>query len=76
MAEIYEFFLKQVQKMQPENLQISEQLGRFYFEEGNVGEAIRVYEVIVKNHPDYVNGYFWLGFLYEEKGNSAKAINY
>jgi len=76
MNAVYERFLKQAHRLQPENLQISEYLGQFYFEKGNVEEASNVYRMLVSVHPDYVNGYFWLGFLAESQGKRKEAISF
>lgn len=76
MNQIYEQFLKQAQRLQPENIEINEQLAQFYIERKNVDEAINVYGILLKAHPEYVNGYFWLGYLYEEKKNRKQAIFY
>lgn len=76
MNSVYEHFLKQAQRLQPENLQISEYLGQFYLEKGNSEEAVKVYKILVEAHPDYANGYFWLGYLSEGQGKRDEAIAY
>jgi tetratricopeptide (TPR) repeat protein len=74
LEEEYEDFLKKAHKIRPEDIKISEHLAQFYFYKERQKEAIKIYESILESNPDYVEGLFWLGFLYEEIGNRDKAI--
>ncbi len=70
----YQFFLEKAHKLQPQNIKISEYLAQFYFYKKMPQEAIKIYQMIIKQKPDYADGYYWLGYLYEEMGERKKAI--
>jgi tetratricopeptide (TPR) repeat protein len=70
----YEDFLKKAHRVRPKDINISEYLAQFYFYKNRIKEAIEIYERIIENSPDYTEGLFWLGFLYEEYGKREKAI--
>ncbi|MCD6228932.1 MAG: tetratricopeptide repeat protein [Candidatus Omnitrophica bacterium] len=70
----YQYFLEKAHQLRPENIKISEYLGQFYFYKKMPQQAIRVYQTIVKQKPDYADGYFWLGYFYEEINDRKKAI--
>ena len=72
----YEEFLKKAHKVKPENIKISEYLAQFYFYKQRTKEAIDVYKVIIENNPDYIEGFFWLGYLYDELGDQTQAIRF
>ena len=62
----YQYFLEKAHQLRPENIKISEYLGQFYFYKKMPQQAIRVYQAIIDQRPDYADGYFWLGYFYEE----------
>ncbi len=71
----YEGFLKNAHRVKPEDINISEYLAQFYFYKSKPDEATKIYEEILKNNPDYIEGLFWLGYLYDEAGRRNEAIN-
>lgn len=71
----YKYFLERAHQLKPDNILISEYLGRFYFYKKMPKEAIKVYKTIIEQKPDYSGGYFWLGYLYEENGQRDEAID-
>ncbi|UCC94828.1 MAG: tetratricopeptide repeat protein [Candidatus Omnitrophota bacterium] len=70
----YEDFLKRAQKIRPDDIRYSERLAQYYFYKKRFQEAVKIYEAIVENNPSYVEGIFWLGYLYEEVGKRHEAI--
>ena len=70
----YEEFLKKAHTVKPKDTSISEFLAQFYFYKKRPQEAINVYLKVIENRPDYVDAYFWLGFLYEKENLQDKAI--
>ncbi len=70
----YEEFLKKAQEIKPKDISISEFLAQFYFYKKRPQEAINVYLKVLEHRPDYVDAYFWLGFLYERENFQNKAI--
>ena len=70
----YEEFLKKAHEKKPEDIGISEYLAQFYFYKKRPQEAIKAYEKILETNPDYVEAFFWLGFLYDESGQHEKAL--
>lgn len=71
----YKYFLERAHQLKPDNILISEYLGRFYFYKKMPKEAIDIYKTIIKQKPDYAGAYFWLGYLYEENGQREEAID-
>lgn len=49
------------------------QLVSLYTKQGRTAEARQNAEVLVTNHPDFLNGYILLGGLYEQEGNIQQA---
>lgn len=70
----YEDFLKKAHIMKPKDISISEFLAQFYFYKKRPQEAINVYLKVLEHRQDYVDAYFWLGFLYEKENLQDKAI--
>lgn len=70
----YGDFLKRAHTLKPDDIKISESLAQYYFYKKNYPEAITLYETIVKNNPQYVDGIFLLGFFYEGVGKHQEAI--
>jgi len=70
----YEVFLKKAHDKKPKDIGISEYLAQFYFYKKRPQEAIDVYEKILESNPDYVEAFFWLGYLYEDCGQRSKAL--
>ncbi|MBU2102620.1 MAG: tetratricopeptide repeat protein [Candidatus Omnitrophica bacterium] len=70
----YEDLLRRANTRKPSDIKISEYLAQFYYYKRNIPEAIKLYETIVKNNPQYVDGLFLLGYLYETSGRSTDAI--
>ncbi len=74
LEEEYQYFLEKAHRAQPQNIRISEYLGQFYFYKKMPRQAIKIYKTIINQKPDYPEGYYWLGYLYEEIGERKKAI--
>lgn len=70
----YEDFLNKAHQAKPKDIGISEYLAQFYFYKKRPEEAIKVYENILESNPDYIEALFWLGNLYEERGQRSKAL--
>jgi tetratricopeptide (TPR) repeat protein len=70
----YEDFLKKARDKKPKDIGISEYLAQFYFYKKRPQEAIKIYEKILETNPDYVEAFFWLGYLYDECGQRDKAL--
>ena len=70
----YEYFLEKSNKINPDDLKISEYLGQFYFYKGRYKEAADIYKTIVEKNPEYAEGLFWLGYFYEELSRHKDAI--
>jgi len=70
----YGHFLENAHNVKPENLKIAEYLAQFYFYKNRVQDAIKVYETIVDSNQKYVEGMFWLGYLYSEAGRLNDAV--
>jgi tetratricopeptide (TPR) repeat protein len=70
----YKDFLERAHKSKPKDLRISEYLAQLYFYEKQPQEALKIYEEIAKEKPDYVDAIFWLGFLNEELKRHDAAI--
>lgn len=64
----------------PDDFTLSEILAIAYWQNGDIGKAIGVYENILKvipdDHPMLINCYGSLGDLYHESGNYRKAYSY
>lgn len=45
-----------------------------YLKLGETGNALKHYEKLVRDHPDYVGTYYHLGKLYEALGKKADAV--
>ncbi len=71
----YGDFLEGAHRLRPEDIKISEYLAQFYFYKKKLDDAIRIYEVIVDKHPDYLDARYLLGYFYEENGTRNKAIS-
>lgn len=70
----YGEFLERAHKIKPDNIRISEYLAQFYFYKKRPRDAIKVYEAVVAGNPEYLEGVFWLGYLYSEVGRKHDAI--
>ncbi len=74
LEDEYEEFLTKAHELKPEEVKISEYLAQFYFYKKRLEDSIKVYEAILEKNPDYLEGVFWLGVLYEEVGRRPDAI--
>ncbi len=74
LEDEYGEFLEKAHQLRPQDTKVSEYLAQFYFYRKRIDDAIRLYETIVKIHPDYIDARYLLGYLYDEKGNREKAI--
>ncbi len=72
--EEYESFLRKAHKLNPENLKILEYLAQFKFQQGQKKDAVLLYRQILRENPQYADGYFWLGYMFEDTGRRASAI--
>jgi tetratricopeptide (TPR) repeat protein len=75
LEDEYEEFLTKAHELKPEEVMISVYLAQFYFYKKRLEDSIRVYEAILEKNPDYLDGVFWLGVLYEEVGRRPDAID-
>lgn len=71
---VYGEMLSRLYDKEPENVKVAENLAQYRFQKGEVKEAIQIYKKIVEIKPEYDNGYFWLGYLYESEGETQLAI--
>ena len=72
----YEGMLSNLYKEKPDNLKIAESLAWFKMQKEDFDAALKIYENVVKLDPEYTDAYFWIGYLYEEKGNRPEAIKF
>ena len=72
----YESMLSGLYEEKPDNLKIAESLAWFKMQKEDFDAALKIYENILKLDPKYTDAYFWMGYLYEEKGERAKAIDF
>ncbi len=70
----YETLLTKAHQLKPADVAITEYLAQYYFYKGKLPEAIALYQTIISQEPEYVDGYFWLGYLYSESGDSPQAV--
>jgi tetratricopeptide (TPR) repeat protein len=70
----YEEMLSDLYKEKPDNLKIAESLAQFKMQKSDYESALNIYENILKLDPNYVEAYFWIGYLYEEKGKRHQAV--
>ncbi len=75
LEDEYEVFLRKAHELKPKDVGISEYLAQFYFYKKRPQEAIKLYEKILENSPDYIEALFWLGYLYDESGRRKEAID-
>jgi len=74
LEQEYEYLLKKAHTQRPKDVNISQYLAQFYFYKKKPKQAITIYEKLLENNPNYVDAFFWLGYLYEETGRQADAI--
>jgi len=74
LEQEYENLLKKAHTQRPKDVNISQYLAQFYFYKKRPKQAIEIYEKLLENNPNYVDAFFWLGYLYEETGRQADAI--
>lgn len=72
--QIYREFLEKTHDLHPENIDIAEYLAEYYYVNKEYEKAIKVYEDILKSKPDYIDGKYMLGFLYDTMGKRKIAI--
>ncbi|HEC69463.1 MAG TPA: tetratricopeptide repeat protein [Candidatus Omnitrophica bacterium] len=75
-TDVYEEMLSKLYKEKPGNLKIAENLAQFKFQKKDFNSALKIYETILKANPEYSDAYFWIGYIYEEKGQRQKAIEF
>ena len=61
-------------KENPDDPFLNYALATEYLKSGNADEALRYYEGLVANHPDYIGTYYHLGKLYEGLDRPEDAI--
>ena len=71
----YELILKKVQGLEPENTEIRRSLAQLYFEERRLDEAVQQFQKILAVSPGDSASHFYLGVIYEEKGQHSLAID-
>jgi len=62
-------------KESPNDAFLTYALATEYLKLGQTAEALRRYEALVRDHPDYVGTYYHLGKLYEALGRHADAVD-
>ena len=72
--ETYGQMLSVLYEDKPDNLRVAESFAQFKLQKADIDAALEIYKNIVKIDSTYSNAHFWLGFLYEEKGQRNKAI--
>lgn len=70
----YERMLSSLYEEKPDNVKVAESLAQFKLQKRDFDAALDIYAKIIQLDPEYTQGYFWMGFLYEEKGTRPKAI--
>ncbi len=66
--------LSHLQNLYPLNPDISFQLGRLYFNQGDSQKAIQYFQQVLKLAPQHLNGLYSLGLALEKEGNRAEAL--
>ena len=56
------------------DVDIAFQLGRIYYNEGEIGKAKNIFLKITKANPTYSNAHYSLGLIYEKEGNGEAAL--
>ncbi|MBD3246496.1 MAG: tetratricopeptide repeat protein [Candidatus Omnitrophica bacterium] len=74
LVQEYEDFLTRALKISPKDQEILLHLAQYYFQQQRYEKAEEIYQRMVDENPEYVEGLFWLGYLKEELGNRKKAI--
>ena len=74
LEQEYEYLLEKAHTQRPKDANISQYLAQFYFYKKKPKLAIAIYEKLLENNPNYVDAFFWLGYLYEETGRRADAV--
>lgn len=65
----------QTLKTQPNAVPCKNLLGVAYRKQGNIGEALNLFNEIIRKYPKYGNAYNNRGNLYKDNGNIERAIN-
>lgn len=73
-SNVYIELLERLYDLDPSNLKIAESLAQHRIQLGELDRASLIYEKIVELHPDYEEGLYWLGFLYEELNKRDDAV--
>lgn len=73
-SDIYIELLERLYALDKKKLKIAESLAQYRIQQRDLEKAIDIYEEIVNFHPDYEDGIYWLGFLYEEQDRRAEAV--
>lgn len=75
LAEIqYEIILKQALKEEPENLDVHNFLGQFYFQQRKFDKALEQFKLILGKDPKNKTAKLFLGLVYDEKNLRPQAI--
>lgn len=75
LAEIqYEIILKQAVKEEPENLEVHNFLGQFYFQQRKFDKALEQFNLILKKDPKNKMAKLFLGLIYDEQNLRPQAI--
>ena len=67
--------LSKLYQEKPDNLRIAESLAQFKLQQKEYDAALSIYGDILKVDTDYPEAHFWIGYLYEEKGQRKKAAH-
>lgn len=76
LAEIqYEIILKQAVKEEPENLDVHNFLGQFYFQQRKFDKALEQFKSILAKDPKNKMAKLFLGLVYDEQNMRPQAMN-
>lgn len=73
-TEVYGELLERLYEADISNIKIAESLAQLRLQKMDYNGAIGIYQNILKEQPNYEDGLFWLGYLYEEKNRRKEAI--
>jgi len=69
-----EEFWRKTLTISPDNINVRNNLGVIYFEEGNINKAIEEFDKVISINPQYVGAYDNLAVAYMKMGEKEKAM--
>jgi len=61
---------------QTNNPEVYYEQGRFYFNQGEIAQAIKIFNQVIELFPDHSNALYSLGLAYETQGKKDEALKY